>query len=296
MPAGGFARPAPAFHPPLPPSFHSGFPNGILGAAGWRLGRNINGSRGAGAAQARPAERGGKRGRKREKAPSPQPWSAAAAPRPLPCTPPNAPGFSPATPLGFSPHCRGAAWGRGSISPRGSHSPPYWSLIRGGRGLQIPLSFLFSFWPPFGPNGWDGCGEGADTGRGTTQIEAKKKENKKRRGGKKEIMIILLECELGGGGRWGMLSGGARRVVAQAPACSFPTPTAAAAPGGKRGAAAAPGEPGWPHSTARRFSPPPILPPLIPALAAAPPRGPRAPPPPSVHAARPWAVPSRGPL
>ena len=87
-----------------------------------------------------------------------------------------------------------------------------------------------------------------------------------------------------------MLSGGARRVVAQAPACSFPTPTAAAAPGGKRGAAAVPGEPGWPHSSARRSPPRPPSP----AFAAAPPRGPRAPHPP-VHAARPWAVPSRGP-
>lgn len=187
MPAGGFARPAPAFHhPPLPPSFHSGFPNGILGAAGWRLGRNINGSRGAGAAQARPAERGGKRGRKREKAPSPQPWSAAAAPRPLPCTPPQTLRASAPRPRWVSAPIAVALRGAGGLFLHaGPIAHPIGASYGVGGGCKSLFLFFFLFGLHLAQTDGMAVGRGRIRGGERPKLRPKRKKTRKEGGGKK---------------------------------------------------------------------------------------------------------------
>ena len=167
VPAGGFARPAPAPPPsPPPPPSNSGFPNGILGAAGRRLGRNINGSRGAGAAQARPAERGGRRGRKREKAPSPPPWRVAAARRLLPCTPQTLRGSAPIAPT------RGTAW----VPQPTLLEPRSGSGWEGAANPSFSFFLLASIWPI--RMGWRRGGGGG--GRAKLRPKERKKKKKKR--------------------------------------------------------------------------------------------------------------------
>ena len=146
---------------PTPPPSNSGFPNGILGAAGRRLGRNINGSRGAGAAQARPAERGGRRGRKREKAPSPPPWRVAAARRLLPCTPQTLRGSAPIAPT------RGTAW----VPQPTLLEPRSGSGWEGAANPSFSFFLLASIWPI--RMGWRRGGGG-----GESQTEAKRKKKK----------------------------------------------------------------------------------------------------------------------
>lgn len=166
LPRGGFTCPAPALPPRSSPPSSPGFPNHFFSGGCWQrrgwLGGTSMGAEGAGAAQARPAWRGGRRGREGERS-SPGAFARGGPPQPpdpLPVAPPK-PLASRAQPPRDSHtfsapmrfwHLQGC-----TQEPGGAHGPPALAGDAGLVGVPHPLEPCFGCGfgcanPFFGPN------------------------------------------------------------------------------------------------------------------------------------------------